>query len=343
MATNASHIPYLDGWRGMAIAFLLVGHFFPVPGINLGAVGVNLFFVLSGLLMARILFVKNVDLPTFYRRRIARIVPSVAVYILAVVGWLAFSGRAIDWAEVAAAATFTNNYFQSADNSVPLGHIWSLSVEEHGYVILSLLALLVRRRMLRARPALGAAALATAACAFVYWMVLPDGVLGTEFKLHTEVAAFGIFLSGFLAIGAKRPTLPAAALAVCALAAVGLALHWWWVPAALKVTLGCAAFALALNLLDRAPGFLHAALEIRPLRLLGTWSFSIYLWQQPFYLMVHNHGLPPAAGLAISLALGIAAFHLIENPARLYLNRVWTGRKRVAAMDEVDAASAPPA
>ncbi|CAH0287860.1 hypothetical protein SRABI118_03981 [Massilia sp. Bi118] len=40
-----THIPYLDGWRGLAIVFLLIGHFLPVPGLNFGAIGVSLFFV----------------------------------------------------------------------------------------------------------------------------------------------------------------------------------------------------------------------------------------------------------------------------------------------------------
>ena len=71
------HFDYLDGWRGLAIAFLLVGHFFPVPGINFGRVGVDFFFVLSGLLMCRLLFIKEVPIKTFYKRRIARIFPVV--------------------------------------------------------------------------------------------------------------------------------------------------------------------------------------------------------------------------------------------------------------------------
>ena len=68
---NSQHFDYLDGWRGLAIIFLLIGHFYPVPGINFGHFGVNLFFVLSGLLMSRLLFVKSVPIPLFYKRRIS--------------------------------------------------------------------------------------------------------------------------------------------------------------------------------------------------------------------------------------------------------------------------------
>lgn len=339
--TETTHLPYLDGWRGLAITFLLVGHFFPVPGINLGVVGVHLFFVLSGLLMARILFIKHAHLPTFYRRRIARIVPSAAVYIMAVVLWCFASGREIDWRQVAAAATFTNNYFQSPESTIPLGHIWSLSVEEHSYVALSLLAVLTRLGMARAQHAVGAAAILTAACAYAYWALLP-GVRTSAFNMHSEVAAFGIFASAFLAIslGRWRPWRPA--FVVPALLAAGLAAHWWSVPAALKVTIGCAALAAAVNLLDRAPRAVHAVLNTAALRKLGTWSFSLYLWQQPFYLMVHQQGMAPAAGLAVSVAAGIAAYYAIERPARRYLNRAWPGRQPApAGQPESEARRAP--
>jgi hypothetical protein len=59
--SSVKYIPYLDGWRRLAICFLLLGHFFPVPGINFGTAGVNLFFVLSGFLTARILFGIDTD------------------------------------------------------------------------------------------------------------------------------------------------------------------------------------------------------------------------------------------------------------------------------------------
>lgn len=49
----------LDGWRAAAIIGVLIGHFVQVPGFNAGRFGVELFFVLSGLLMAQLLFVKK--------------------------------------------------------------------------------------------------------------------------------------------------------------------------------------------------------------------------------------------------------------------------------------------
>ncbi|MBB6484382.1 acyltransferase family protein [Rhizobium lusitanum] len=67
---NRFHIPALDGWRGLAILIVLTGHFggdTVLPG--LASAGVDLFFVLSGRLMAEILFVRKIPLRLFFFRR----------------------------------------------------------------------------------------------------------------------------------------------------------------------------------------------------------------------------------------------------------------------------------
>lgn len=326
---KTENVPYLDGWRGLAIASLLVGHFFPIPGMNLGAFGVNLFFVLSGLLMTRILFIKKVDFPTFYRRRISRIVPSVLVFITAMLIWFGLTGKAINWTQVFAALSFTNNYVQAAPDlhGIPLGHIWSLSVEEHSYVALSLLALLSRKRIVDAGYAVGVSALVMAGCAFAYWGMFSEARLASALRMHSEVAALGVFASAFLTILWRSAKPPAHFLMVPSFVMLSIAASWWSVPAAIKVVVGCSALALAINLLDQSPRWIHAMLEIEPLRKLGTWSFSLYLWQQPFYLMARRGDMHPLVAIGCALATGIAAYYLIENPARLYLNRVWTGNR----------------
>jgi peptidoglycan/LPS O-acetylase OafA/YrhL len=58
--SSRTRLAYLDGWRGLSIALVLIGHFVPVPGINLGVLGVEFFFVLSGRLMAEILFIEHI-------------------------------------------------------------------------------------------------------------------------------------------------------------------------------------------------------------------------------------------------------------------------------------------
>lgn len=77
----------LDGFRGLAIVLVLVGHFLPLPGINLGRLGVELFFVLSGRLMAEILFERGARLGPFFQRRFARVYPTLLVFSTTL--WLA--------------------------------------------------------------------------------------------------------------------------------------------------------------------------------------------------------------------------------------------------------------
>src|SRR5437660_1401941 len=105
-----THLNYLDGWRGLAIGCLLVGHFFPVPGINLGAIGVNLFFVLSGLLMGRLLFLRETPIALFYRRRVSRIFPAHLTFLVLVGTAYWALGIEIQWGELFRALLFVNNY-----------------------------------------------------------------------------------------------------------------------------------------------------------------------------------------------------------------------------------------
>jgi peptidoglycan/LPS O-acetylase OafA/YrhL len=330
----AQYLPYLDGWRGLAIGFLLLGHFFPVPGINMGEVGVDLFFVLSGFLMARLLFLDEVALPLFYRRRIARIFPAVFVFLVLVLAAYAILGRTIDWRESAFAATFLNNYFPGQPGAavMPFGHIWSLSVEEHSYIVLSLAALAVRKRLLGARAAVGLLALLSAAVGIWYWHSYTGTRLHFDRWLRSEVSSFGILVSSFLLLCFHGRQLPRmAGLAVPALAGLGLVLHWWTVPLPVATIAGVGALALAINLLRAAPPWLHALLSFAPLRRLGLWSFSIYLWQQPFYLLAARGVLAPPAALAIAIVAGIASYYLVEQPARSWLNRRWTGSRAAPA------------
>ncbi|OWW20406.1 acyltransferase family protein [Noviherbaspirillum denitrificans] len=325
---NAEHFDYLDGWRGLAICFLLIGHFFPVPGINFGAVGVNFFFVLSGLFMSRLLFIKQVPLTVFYRRRISRIFPATFVFIGAIVAFAIVGGVAVRWDETAAAALFVNNYFAGEPGKafMPFGHIWSLSVEEHSYVLLALIALAARRSMLS--PA-WTVLLVSSGCiaATFYYFQHPE--LNDLKWLRTEVAGFGIFVSAFITIVLDRRKVRQVSWLLCPLLILaGIALHWWSVPAPVKLIFGVGAFALAVNLLPVAPDIIKRMFSFRWLRWLGVLSFSIYLWQQPFYLLMHRAGWNSLLALGAALLLGVMSFYLVERPVREYLNARWgTGER----------------
>lgn len=320
------HLPYLDGWRGLAIAFLLLGHFFPVPGLNVGRIGVNFFFVLSGLLMAQLLFLEQVPLKRFYQRRIARIFPAVFAFLSIMIALYLLTGQQVDWDETWRAALFVNNY-APGNADMPFGHIWSLSVEEHSYVVLSLAALLVARTRLPARHATAVLALATALVAAGYSLSAQGGQLYLQL-LRSEAAAFGIMMSAWLLVRlhtVRMPRIPG--WTIGGLVGLGLAMHWWSLPPVFPAVIGIACFALAVNLLPHAPGLAHTVLSFRPLCKLGTWSFSIYLWQQPFYLLAEHGKIEAWIGMVLGVIAGCASFYLLEQPARTWLNTRWNARR----------------
>ena len=321
-----THFDYLDGWRGLAIISLLLGHFFPVPGINFGTVGVNLFFVLSGYLMGGLLFVKNTPIALFYKRRFSRIFPAHACFIVVTTLVYLATQRTVNWGEVVAALLFVNNYFlgEIGNNTMPFGHIWSLSVEEHSYILLSVLAVIARRSGISAKWLIGSFALIFSAMGLLYWTRYTGKKLNFDKWLHSEVSAYGIFVSAFLLLAlatVKLPKLPF--FAVPALVLGGVLLHWWSVPSPVRTTLGVGLFALAVNLLGSAPHQVKRVLSVKPLRMMGLWSFSIYLWQQPFYLAAGQGQLPAPLALALAFVAGVASYYGLERPTRQYLNRVW--------------------
>jgi peptidoglycan/LPS O-acetylase OafA/YrhL len=172
------HVPALDGLRGIAVLLVLwthvpVGTFGPLHEVIKGLVrpgylGVDLFFVLSGFLITRILVAdRDSDAPLrwFWFRRCLRIFP--IYYLLLAVLWFVAYGPEWPWC----AAYFGNYYFLSAPLHAPgaeasaLRHTWSLSIEEHFYLLWPLVVYRFRtqRGLVRAASVLLVLALATAA------------------------------------------------------------------------------------------------------------------------------------------------------------------------------------
>lgn len=94
----------------------------------------------------------------------------------------------------------------------------------------------------------------------------------------------------------------------------------------MRTIAGVGALALPVNPMAGAPAWIHAALSLAPLRQLGLWSFSLYIWQQPFYLYYRDYGMNRCLGFALAIACGIASYYLIEKPVREWLNAHW-GRR----------------
>lgn len=145
---DRGRIPSLDGLRGIAILFVLLAHGsqthgFPVPFVShfalvFGSVGVETFFVLSGFLITTLMERErqkkgSLDLRGFYWRRSLRIAPAYLCYLLVVAGLQGLGIAHLRPKEWIAALTYTVNWISAP--SWEIGHVWSLSIEEHFYLL----------------------------------------------------------------------------------------------------------------------------------------------------------------------------------------------------------------
>jgi peptidoglycan/LPS O-acetylase OafA/YrhL len=142
-----SYIRSLDGLRTLAVALVMLYHFhlykFGTAGLQVGWIGVQLFFVLSGFLITRILLAEKKHPPRyyfmrFYWRRTLRIFPLYFTYLLAVTALYVVSRQPEGFpSQIAYLFTYTYNFtrlFGVWEHSPLFTHLWSLAVEEQFYI-----------------------------------------------------------------------------------------------------------------------------------------------------------------------------------------------------------------
>lgn len=322
--SSLQRVDYLDGWRGLAILLVLQNHFFTIHGIDTGFFGVEVFFCLSGFLMSHILFVKRTPLATFYKRRISRILPAFLFFVLVIYAISYIKNIHFTWLEFVSTLAFLRTYIPATPDiwhaSVPIGHLWSLNVEEHCYIFMSLLTLLAVVRGRESAVLVGAGILAI----IIYFVYAKyPGLIGdfADPQIRTETAAANLLLSaGYFLVRERfvkyvRPWMPVVSFFMAATSYADFA-PWWYSNL-------CTPFLLAftINHLSEVWAPIRQALANPVLRLFGLWSYSIYLWQQPFIHVKGIIGTVPAVAAAIFL--GVASFYLLENPVRSWLNRKW--------------------
>lgn len=315
-----------DGWRGMAILLVLCGHFYDVKWLWEDRLGVDIFFVLSGMLMSIILFEKRLSLRDFYIRRLSRVYPALLVYVVAMFGVSWLYSQTFSVSELISTLLFLRTYYPTEpgiwDSEVAIGHIWSLNVEEHAYILLSVISLLLVNRQLVAwlLLMLGAGCIILS---FYYYNLLSveDFAL---YMIRTESAVVFIFLSAGYGLLRRQHgwALDSGVPVACVVAAMvcyANALPVW-----LVFSLSPVLLAVAVNHLDNLPGLINKMLLSAPLRVIGLWSYSIYLWQQFFY--AYSWSIPFGKPMALLLALmaGVGSYYLLERPVRRILNAKWS-------------------
>ncbi len=283
-----------------------------------------MFFVLSGRLMAQILFVERFPLREFYRRRIARIFPAMIAFL--VVSYLVFRSDPYLGARLKlaiASQVLVYNYVGAAGHRSPVfDHIWSLCIEEHSYILLAILAWAVRLGRIALRPTLLVAA-ALSMCDGVFSEVILRQNWFTDYwRTDSHIASILISAWLFLTLRDVGDRVPTWLSPICA--ALGMSVFALGAPDYVDLTLGTTFLALAIASMDFAWIGFRSVLSGRALTVAGALSYSVYLWQQPFYqIAVWKLRLPPGSAVLWvipAIVCGVMSYFIVEKPSRRWLN-----------------------
>jgi peptidoglycan/LPS O-acetylase OafA/YrhL len=330
--------PDIDGLRALAILPVLLFHY-RVPGFSGGFVGVDVFFVISGYLIAGLIAGEmregRFSILKFYERRIRRIFPALFALLAATTAAAWFILFPSDFARYArslfATAFFASNfefwrelgYFDVAAAQKPLLHLWSIAVEEQFYLLFPPILMLVAGSS-RRRALATVCAILAASFAFSLWSV--DHAPSFAFYM-LPARAWELMLGAVLAIGAFAP--PRARLLREALATAGVVCIGWSVsrftpalpfPGA-GALLPCVGAALVIHAGQSRTG-VNAILSTKPFVFIGLISYSLYLWHWPLFVFARDilgrdlQAWETAALMATAFALAALSWRYIERPFR---------------------------
>jgi peptidoglycan/LPS O-acetylase OafA/YrhL len=323
----------IDGLRAVAVASVVAFHAWPaaVPG---GFVGVDVFFVISGYLITRIILAPDFSFVEFYCRRARRLLPALLIVLTTTLllgamilppdAWRRLLGHAIGGGLfVANVVSYQDaGYFGGDADLRPLLHLWSLGVEEQFYLVWPAALLLGRRRVPVAKAI---AFLGVVSFGAYLWLGEQNGraAFFLPWSRLWELAA------GALLINFEIPCRWAGAASVCGLGLIAGAIALAGVETEFP-GLWLIAPVIGAGLIVASPsaGFNRAVLSSRGAVALGLISYPLYLWHWPLLSLLRNiDRAPPPLNvwttIGISILLAAVTWRLVERPlVRFSLPRV---------------------
>ncbi len=334
----------IDGLRAIAVLAVLLFHLDP-RYLNAGYLGVDVFFVISGYLITRIVYTelmeKRYTFTNFYVRRSKRILPPL--YFMAILTMIAayFILLPYDFFKtgisILGAILFVSNmqfalrtgdYFSSDSSEWPMLHTWSLSVEEQYYFILPIV-LIIFIRFIKVNLTVVLIVLALASFALAQYMSGQSNFAGLSY--YFLLTRMGELLVGsVLAIAHAKGSLErtdssiVTTMAVVVLAATLLFFDKQFVFPGFSAMLACIPIALIIHSKDT---WVNRALENGVVVWIGLLSYSLYLFHWPVlalarYILNTTEGylhLPLTVQLiclALIFGLSLLSYYAVERPLR---------------------------
>jgi peptidoglycan/LPS O-acetylase OafA/YrhL len=330
--------PDIDGIRGTA-AIMVMGYHAHVPGFDGGYIGLDLFFVVSGFVIAGLLLGEfgrtgRIRWSAFYARRARRLIPAkvtmlVGVLILSYFVMAPMGAQQETARSAAAAAAFVSNfffwqvaevdYFATSPGTGALLHTWSLSVEEQFYLALPLCIFLAwgLARLLRI-PVPRALLMTTLALALAsVWAAVTIADSSPTAAYYLPITrAFEFLIGVLLAVVVTRVDVPALVRQVMGLVGGLLVIYLLWQPMPTDTYPGywallpCGAATLMIWAGTGSSTAISHVLAIRVFVGLGLVSYGWYLWHWPLLVFGESMNLAPpplwARIALVMLALGVA-------------------------------------
>lgn len=330
----------INGLRAYAVTLVVLFHF-KILGFSAGFIGVDIFFVISGYLMTKIIISQimqnNFSLWRFYLARGVRILPALLVLTLVIAGfsWILLTPEDYQaYAKHAASSiTFLSNilywressdYFSAAAHDKILLHTWSLSVEWQFYIILPIILIIISKVKKSQFLLNSSIPLLFFASLLLSYKISQTDQTTAFYMIPTrawEMLAGGIVYLYFSQITLSNITKRVVEILGFSLIAISLLIFkadtvWPSINALLPV-LGSMLILIAKN---------NTSILTKPkiFQWLGNSSYSIYLWHWPIvffigYLGYQNNHTVIALGILSSLILGWLSYKFIETSSRKYL------------------------
>lgn len=344
--------PDIDGLRALAVVPVVLSHAGAI-GFTGGFVGVDIFFVISGYLITKIINTELVEgrfsILNFYERRARRILPALfaVLFFCFIAGWFILVPRDFSrmaQSEVSVVLFFSNfwfwqnsgGYFDGATHYLPLLHTWSLAVEEQFYILFPGLLWLLHKF---AKRSVVFWTMTMVLCSFVasVWATprVPDVAF---YLLPTRIWELGF--GALLALGIGPIVLsrgPREILSATGLVLILLSVFFYTGSmtfpglAALPPVLGATLIILAGSCGSSSVG---RVLSSRPVVFIGLLSYSLYLWHWPVMAFLRNRmrttelEFPEQVGtILVSLLAAYLSWRFVERPFRSKHRKSFTSRQ----------------